>query len=296
VDTYLVECDGLCHAYTGKQVINDLTFRIPKGGIYGLLGKNGAGKTTTINILMGLLQPSSGQCRVLGDPSHQLRPVTRQKIGLLHEGFTQYDFMSIDELERFHRYFYPRWQPQVFRQLVDRLLVPGSRRLSRLSFGQRSQVCLALVMAQLPELLILDDYSMGLDAGYRRLLLDYLQAYVEEHGTTVLLTSHIVQDLERLMDHMLIIDNGSLLYSTPRGRFFEGFQQWRFQRSAQAEQLTNEGVLTRIEHIGHYSLVCSFHDEALVQQLLRQRGIPLEDWQAVPMSFEDAFLNLTGKY
>lgn len=296
MDSYLVECDRLCHAYAGKQVINDLTFQIPKGGIYGLLGKNGAGKTTTINILMGLLEPTGGQCRVLGDPSHRLRPATRQKIGLLHEGFTQYDFMSIAELERFYRHFYPQWQSSIFRQLVAKLQVPDTRKLSRLSFGQRSQVCLGLVMAQLPELLILDDYSMGLDAGYRRLLLDYLAEYAAEHGTTVLLTSHIVQDLERLMDHMLIIQQGSLLYSASRGHFFEFFRQWRFLRSPQSEQLAALEPVIRVEHLGKYSLVCSFQDETQVQHALRQQGIPLNDWQELPMSFEDAFLNLTGKY
>lgn len=292
----LVECKHLHHSYGDRQVINDLSFRIPKGGIYGLLGKNGAGKTTTINILMGLLQPSGGQCRVLGDPSHQLRPGTRQRIGLLHEGFTQYDFMTIAELEKFYSHFYPHWQPQVFQQLVQKLQVPSNRRLSRLSFGQRSQVCLGLVMAQLPELMILDDYSMGLDAGYRRLLLDYLHAYAQEYGTTILLTSHIVQDLERLIDHMLIIQNGSLLYSAARGDFFASFRQWRFQRSAQSDRLEKTDVLTSVEHIGRHSIVTSFQDETQVRRILQAQGIALENWEETPMSFEDAFLSLTGKY
>lgn len=292
----VIECDGLRHSYGGKQVINDLTFRVPKGGIYGLLGKNGAGKTTTINILMGFLEPAGGQCRVLGDPSHQLRPATRRRIGLLHEGFTQYDFMTIAELETFHRHFYPRWQPQVFAEMVGKLKVPVNRRLSRMSFGQRSQVCLGLVMAQLPELMILDDYSMGLDAGYRRLLLDYLHAYAREHGTTVLLTSHIVQDLERLMDHMFVIQNGSLLYSAERGRFFESFRQWGFARSPQSDLLAQSALLTSVEHIGNRSFVCSFHDEAAVRQALRDGGVDLAGWEEVPLGFEDAFLCLTGKY
>ena len=292
----LIECDRLRHSYAGKQVLNGLSFQVRKGGIHGLLGKNGAGKTTTINILMGFLEPSGGSCRVLGDPSHRLRPETRRRIGLLHEGFTQHDFMTIAELEKFYRHFYPRWQPQVFTQLVQKLPVPSSRRLSKLSFGQRSQVCLALVMAQLPELMILDDYSMGLDAGYRRLLLDYLHAYAEEYGTTILLTSHVVQDLERLIDHMFIIQNGSLLYSADRGRFFESLRQWRFRRSPQSDQLEKTDVLTSVEHIGRHSIVCSFRDEDQVRQAMLQKGVMPEEWQEIPLSFEDAFLSLTGKY
>lgn len=294
--TALIECDQLRHGYAGKQVLNGLSFQVRKGGIYGLLGKNGAGKTTTINILMGFLEPSGGQCRVLGDPSHRLRPQTRRRIGVLHEGFTQHDFMTIAELEKFYSHFYPHWQPQVFAQLVEKLPVPSSRRLSKLSFGQRSQVCLALVMAQLPELMILDDYSMGLDAGYRRLLLDYLHAYAQEYGTTILLTSHVVQDLERLIDHMFIIQQGRLLYSAERGRFFESFRQWRFQRSPQSDRLEKNEALTSVEHIGKHCIVCSFHDAAQVRQMLRQNDVALEGWEEVPLSFEDAFLSLTGKY
>lgn len=294
--THLIECRQLTHSYGEKQVIDHLSFQIPKGGIHGLLGKNGAGKTTTINILMGFLEPSGGQCTVLGEPSHRLRPATRQRIGLLHEGFTQYDFMSIAELERFYRHFYPGWRPELFHDLTRRLKVPPTRRISRLSCGQRSQVCLGLIMAQVPELMILDDYSMGLDAGYRRLLLDYLQDYAREYQTTVLLTSHIVQDLERLMDGMLVIQEGRLLYQASRGAFFQGFGQWRFQRCTQSDALEPDAVLHAVEHSSQHTLVCSFQPPEAVRQHLLARGLSLEGWQDVPMNFEDAFLSLTGKY
>lgn len=151
-------------------------------------------------------------------------------------------------------------------------------------------------MAQVPELLILDDYSMGLDAGYRRLFLDYLKAYAADTGTTVLLTSHIVQDLERLIDHMLVLQRGRLLYSAPRGRFFEGFRQWRLQRTEQSSRLAPGGDLACVEHIGQETLLSSFLDEQELLALLRTRGIEPQGWCEVPMGFEDAFLNLTGKY
>ncbi len=295
-DSPLIVCEGLRYAYGGTPVIDDLSFSVPRGGIHGLLGKNGAGKTTTINMLMGFLEPDAGRCTVLGEPSHRLRPDTRRRIGLLHEGFVQYDFMSIAELEAFHRRFHPDWRSDLFHELVSRLEVPASRRLSRMSWGQRSQVCLGLLMAQVPELLILDDYSMGLDAGYRRLFLDYLRAYAADTGTTVLLTSHIVQDLERLIDHMLVLQRGRLLYSAPRGRFFEGFRQWRMQRTRQSSQLAAGDDLTCVEHIGHDTFVTCFLGEQELRALLRARGIEPQGWAEVPMGFEDAFLNLTGKY
>ncbi|ASY40229.1 ATP-binding cassette domain-containing protein [Taylorella equigenitalis] len=294
----VIRCSHLYHRYGKNEVIKNLNFEIQRGGIYGLLGKNGAGKTTTINILMGYIEPCSGVCEVLGDASHNLQPVTRSKIGLLHEGFTQYDFMTIEQIEKFYSKFYQNWKSHIFWDLVFKLKVPSSRKLSKLSFGQKSQVCLGLLMAQSPELMILDDYSMGLDVGYRRLLLDYLKDYVDEHGTTVLLTSHIVQDLERLIDHMLIIQDGQLLYSASRGHFFENLKQWKYELD-----LANgvampfaPNILVSLEQINKHVFVSSFKDEALVKNYLRDQGLELRGWHELPLSFEDAFLCLTGKY
>lgn len=292
----LIDCKNLCFSYAQKEVLKDLSFQVLRGGIYGLLGKNGAGKTTTINMLMGNLVPSSGYCHVFTEPSHRLKPSTRQRIALLHEGFTQYDFMSIAELERFYRGMYPQWRRDLFFELITKLDVPLNRRLSKMSYGQRSQVCLGLLMAQSPELMVLDDYSMGLDAGYRHLFLEYLEAYVREVGTTVLLTSHVVHDLERIMDHMLIIQKGSLLYSSSKEDFFGGLSQWQFCRSIQADQLDALEPLIRVEHIGKNTIVTSFESEEEVRSVLKSKGVPLANWRKLIMDFESSFLSLIGKY
>lgn len=293
----IIRCSQLCHSYGNHEVIKDLSFEIPRGGIYGLLGKNGAGKTTTINILMGYLEPCSGVCEVLGDASHKLHAETRKRIGLLHEGFIQYDFMSIEQLEKFYGHFYSKWRAEIFYELVSKLKVPTNRRLSRLSFGQKSQVCLGLLMAQSPDLMILDDYSMGLDVGYRRLLLDYLKEYVQENGTTVLLTSHIVQDLERLIDHMLIIQDGKLLYSASRGHFFENLKQWSFENDDNSFEIKDPtNILVSVERLHKHTLVSSFNDAEVVKNMLHKQNINTKKWLEIPLNFEDAFLCLTGKY
>ena len=104
----VIACRNLRHSYGSKEVLSGLDFTVAPGRIFGLLGKNGAGKTTTINILMGFLQPASGDCRIFGEPSHDIRPETRTRIGLLHEGHLQYDFMTVRQVERFYSGFYPR--------------------------------------------------------------------------------------------------------------------------------------------------------------------------------------------
>jgi ABC-type multidrug transport system, ATPase component len=292
----VIQCAGLCHSYGEKPVLHGLDFTVEGGGVFGLLGRNGAGKSTTINILMGFLRPQAGECRVLGHPSHALPPEVRRDIGLLHEGFIQYDFMTIDEIERFHAPFYPRWERTVFYDLVDRLDVPRSRRVSRMSCGQRSQVVLGLILAQNPRLMILDDYSMGLDVGYRRLFLDFLQDYVRSRGTAVLLTSHVVQELDRFIDRMIILKRGRVAVSCSKQEFSSGFHHYQVPLTPAAEALAAEGPIVNVERNPRtLSLYSHAPPEEVVEHLLA-RDVAVEEIAEIPMSFEDAFIGLTGRY
>lgn len=292
----VISCRNLRHSYGDKIVLDGLDFDVEPGGIFGLLGKNGAGKTTTINILMGFLRPLSGECRVLGQPSHGIIPEVRRNIGLLHEKFIQYDFMSIRQIEYFYSQFYPKWEKDVFYDLVSRLDVSHDRKISRMSCGQRSQVVLGLIMAQNPKLMILDDYSMGLDVGYRRLFLDFLQEYVRERGTTVLLTSHVVQDLDRLIDHMIIIQHGKVLVKADKDEFMASFRRYRVSSREVLKQFPVGGPVVALEHersatdfFGH----CGPEEMAAY---LSGQGVPAENLVEMPMDFEDAFIGITGKY
>ncbi|NJB66669.1 ABC-2 type transport system ATP-binding protein [Desulfobaculum xiamenense] len=292
----VISCRELRHSYGEKTVLDGLSFSVPSGSIFGLLGKNGAGKTTTINILMGFLRPMSGECRVLGEPSNDIAPLTRRDIGLLHERFIQYDFMSIAEIERFHAAFYPKWERDVFRDLVGRLDVPQDRRISRMSCGQRSQVVLGLIMAQNPRLMLLDDYSMGLDVGYRRLFLDFLQEYVRERGTTVLVTSHVVQDLDRLIDEMVIIQNGKTLVTGRKDDFLRAFHRFTLPRSDATDRLRPEGALANVEHSRRTTTLHAFMPLAETTAHLAALGVETTGMVEQPMDFEDAFIGITGKY
>lgn len=292
----VIQCSGLFHSYGEKPVLHGLDFTVDGGGVFGLLGKNGAGKSTTINILMGFLRPQAGECYVLGHPSHALPAAIRRDIGLLHEGFIQYDFMSIDEIERFHAPFYPRWDRNVFYDLVDRLDVPRSRKITRMSCGQRSQVVLGLIMAQNPRLMILDDYSMGLDVGYRRLFLDYLQDYVKERGTTVLLTSHVVQELDRFIDRMIILQRGRVVASCSKQDFTASFRQYRLPRSEAMAVIQPDDVIVNVERNLQTVSLFSYAPVERVSSHLNSLGLPQDGLEEVAMSFEDSFIGLTGRY
>ena len=207
----VISCEHLTHYYGARKIYEDLNFEVKEGSIVGLLGKNGTGKTTTINILMGYLKPQSGTCRIFGEEVQRISPVTRRRIALLLEGHVQYAYMSIEQIERFYAPFYPKWNRDAYYALMEKLKVAPGQKISRMSNGQRSQVALGLILAQNADLLVLDDFSLGLDPGYRRLFCEYLRDYAKAEGKTVFLTSHIIQDLEKIIDDCIIMDYGNIL-------------------------------------------------------------------------------------
>ncbi|SDZ78152.1 ABC-2 type transport system ATP-binding protein [Desulfuromusa kysingii] len=283
--TPTVEVIDLHHSYGSKQIYAKLDLTIEPGTVFGLLGKNGVGKSTLINILMGYLQPTRGQCMVFGEPSHQLSAPTRQRIALLYEGFTSYDYMTIEQIERFFSPFYPRWEKRLFYELIALMDVQQQQKLNTLSFGQKSQVILGLLFAQDADLLILDDYSMGLDAGYRYLLVDYLKNYIQGTQKTVLITSHIMSDLEKLVKEIAIVDRSTDVYRDSMSNFCQQFRCYEVD----GEQAKIEGIHRR-EKRGEITRLYSFLDQQAIETKINKKTTPVE------VSFEERFLGFVGKY
>jgi len=274
----VVQIRNLCHAYGKKEIYNDLNLTIEAGSVFGILGKNGVGKSTLINLLMGYLLPQKGECLLFGEPTHSLSVHTKQKIALLHEGFVAYDFFTIAQYETFLASFYPRWKKEYFYTLVDLAKLDHFQRLSTLSFGQKSQVVLGAIFAQDAQLLILDDYSMGLDLGYRRLFIDYLKDHLHTTGKTVLMTSHVMGELVGLIDHMLIVRKGGAVYHNTIEAFLDTFHCYAFEENDPLEHVT----IHRIErHAGVRKLFTFDH---------------LPHYRTLPCDFEEKFLGFVGKY
>lgn len=292
----VIEICGLRHAYGGQVVHRGLDLCVPRGRIVGLLGKNGVGKTTLMNILMGFLRPASGTCRVFGEPSHSLSPAAKRRVGLLFEGHLAYDFMTIAQAERFHSRFYPAWNPARFRDLMARLGLPEGHRIRHMSEGQRSQVVLGLLFAQEPDLLLLDDYAMGLDAGYRRLFVDYLTDYARENGRTVFLTSHVIEDMQRLVDDLVLLRKGHDAHKIGLAEFQAGFSCYCLPRRGRAAP-SRDAVLHNVERAaGDRFEIFSFHGEREVAAALTAQGFDPQGLRREPLGLEDAFVGYTGRY
>lgn len=292
-----IHIEGLHHRYGQRVIYDNLSLSVPEGRVYGLLGKNGVGKTTLIKLLMGFLRPVAGRCRVLGEESYALSSEAKRRIGLVFEGHLAYEFMSIAAAERFFSAWHPRWRREIFYDLVDRLQLPPTHLIGDMSEGQRSQVVLGLVMAQDPDLLILDDYTMGLDAGYRRLFLDYLAHYARSRRKTVFVTSHVVQDMERLVDDVVLLRRGGDVFQTSLTQFMTDFRHYRLPPETRPNLPRANGVLHNVEAEADRSLsIFAFRDRARVEAELRAQGVAPAGLAEVPMTLEDAFIGYTGKY
>lgn len=294
----IIECKELTHYYGKRLIYENLSFNVPKGRILGLLGKNGTGKTTTINILSGYLKPRSGECRIFGQNIQEMDPALRRNIGLLIEGHVQYQFMTIGEIEKFYAAFYPgQWRKDAYYELMKKLKVAPGQRISRMSCGQRSQVALGLILAQNPELLVLDDFSLGLDPGYRRLFVDYLKDYARSENKTVFLTSHIIQDMERLIDDCIIMDYGKILFQKPVAELLTNIKRYTclLPDGYELQGLASESfyhpsiIRNRLE-------THSFLSMQEVETKLKEAGIPYRELKCESVNLEDAFIGLTGKY
>jgi ABC-2 type transport system ATP-binding protein len=304
----VIEVEHLTHHY-GKQIIyEDLNFTIPPGKIYGLLGKNGVGKTTLIRILMGFLRPNTGKCKVFGENSHNLSPAARARIGLLFEGHLTYEFMSIEQIENFYAPFYPLWDKDIYYGMVDKLGLAPDHLIKNLSCGQRSQVVLGLIMAQQPDLLLLDDYSIGLDPGYRRLFLDDMKEFLKDKNHTVFLTSHVIQDMDNFVDEVIFLERGGALLTTSLREFKENFSCYRAKKnmpnffkdhnthSTLGDHETKaESLIKNIEEHSDYWDFFSFAPKEQVQRVVNESGFPLDNLEQVHMGLEDAFIGYTGR-
>lgn len=293
----IIECNNLTHYYGKRLIYENLSFTVPKGRILGLLGKNGTGKTTTINILSGYLKPRSGECRIFGQEIQTMAPALRRNIGLLIEGHVQYQFMTITEIEKFYAAFYPgQWKKEAYYELMNKLKVAPGQRISRMSCGQRSQVALGLILAQNPELLVLDDFSLGLDPGYRRLFVDYLRDYARSEGKTVFLTSHIIQDMERLVDDCIIMDYGSILTQRPVAELLAEVRRYGFT-VPEGYEIPDAKEFYHPSVIRNRAELFSFLPPAEVERTLRRLQVPYGEFTSEQVtSLEDAFIGLTGKY
>ena len=213
--TTLVEVNGLSRRYGTTTALDNVSLTADVGRVYGLVGANGAGKTTLIKHLLGLLRPQKGEVRVFGlNPVREPVRVLR-RVGYLSEQRDLPEWMRLDELLRYTQAYHPSWDQKYAEQLLDDFGLDRRKKFSELSQGMRAQAGLVVAVAHRPDLLILDEPSSGLDVVVRQDILDAIVRTVADEGRTVIFSSHLLDEVERMCDHVTVMHEGRAVLQGP---------------------------------------------------------------------------------
>lgn len=222
-----IKTQGMWYRAGPDFELHDVSMSVPTGSVYGFLGPNGAGKTTTIRLLLGLHRADRGNISLLDRDVPKEMPDILQRTAYVPETPHLYPSLTVAEAVRYHGAFYKAWDESWTDELFDRFSLPPNQRISKLSKGESGKLLMLLALAQRPELLVLDEPTEGLDPIVRRDILGTLLDYVSEQGATVLISSHLVHELERICDWVGLMDQGRLIVEMPMQQFKNGIKRLR---------------------------------------------------------------------
>lgn len=250
---YVIETDKLCLRYGKKTALDNLTLRIPRGGIHAFIGANGAGKSSLFRLLLGFEIPSSGSARILGQDSTALTPAVRARIGFVNEEHTLPEWMRVDELIHMQRKQYPGWNQARYDEVIRNFNVQERQKVSELSRGERAGVSLALALGQNPELLVLDEPTLGLDMVAKRTLLESLLYTDAGQDSTIIYCSHQMEEIERIADNLVIIERGRLQHMSEPDELCSRVRMWAAEFPAAVDRPALPGLLElqQIDGISH---------------------------------------------
>lgn len=223
---YVIEAECLVRRFGSKLALDKLSLAVGPGQIHALVGANGAGKSTLFRILLGFLGADSGGARILGRDCRALTPQDRALIGYVNEEHTLPEWMQVGDLTRMRQREYPRWSAHAFDEVIGHYQVLPSQRVRELSRGERAGFNLALALAQSPQLLILDEPTLGLDVVAKRAFLESLMYSNAASQCTVIYCSHQMEEIERIADDLIVLERGRLVSHCAPDEFCARISHW----------------------------------------------------------------------
>ncbi len=293
MDQPVVDVNGLSRSFAHKKALDGVSFRATAGQVYGLVGSNGAGKTTLLKHLLGLLRATEGSVRVFGlDPVRD--PVgVLSRVGYLSEERELPEWMSIDELLRYTQAYHPNWDASYARELLETFALDPAKKIKDLSKGMRAQAGLIAAVAYRPELLILDEPSSGLDAVVRRDILDAIVRAVADDGRTVIFSSHLLDEVERMSDHVTMIQQGRVTLSGALDDVRRDYQRSRVRFTEHFERPPVIDTALAMEGGGRsWSVIHSGSPEQFLKSVRDRGGEVVESRDA---TLEETFLARAGR-
>ena len=230
---------GLTKTYQ-DFVLDRVSFSVPSGSIVGLIGENGAGKSTTINAALGLIQKEAGQVSVLGREG--LDSETREEIGVVFDGSNYPEILSPRRLNAVMKNIYRSWDETAYFRLLKRFSLPPEKRIKQFSKGMKMKLAISVALSHHSKLLILDEATSGLDPVIRDDILDMLLDFVQEEDHSILVSSHITSDLEKIADYIVFIHAGKVVFSKPKDELVEQYGVLKCG-AAQFDALDKAGII-----------------------------------------------------
>jgi ABC-2 type transport system ATP-binding protein len=288
---YVIEIENLVKYYDGRCILDGIDLAIPRGCIYGLLGRNGLGKTTLIRILLGLEPPTRGRTSLLGQDSLDLSAQTRGRIGYVAEGHNLIQNYRVKRLIDICKGLSTHWNDKFFSSILETFRLPMDRKVKEMSAGMRAQLNLALAMAIEPELLILDDPTLGLDTVARRQFLELAIELIQKQNRTILFSSHILSDVERIADRVGVLAGGRLVVDCGLEDLKNRITKLQiiFPQKAPENLFLTEIVNQRVRDREIVLTVANWNERK--QAMLETFGP--ESCTEVPMTLEDIFIECT---
>ena len=222
----VIQIQGLEVSYGRGKVLDGVDLEVPAGSIFGFLGVNGAGKTTTIKTLMGLLRPDDGMCRILGLDVKKETMEIRRRVGYMAEDQRMYGWMTVGQIVDWVSRFYPQWDAAFSGHLLEVLDLPKKTKVKHLSKGQNSRLALLLALGHHPEVVILDDPTLGLDPIARKDFLRYVIGLLQSNKVTVFFSSHLLYEIEPVADCVAILHKGRIIKSAKTHQLRESVRRF----------------------------------------------------------------------
>lgn len=267
-----IEVTGVSKSY-GNYKLTDVTFGVPKGYITGLIGPNGAGKSTIIKMIMGMVKPENGSISIFGNVASPDNGKYREEIGYVSDENIYYDSLSMGRMKQIIAPFYSNWDEDAYTKYMTLFELPARKKIKDCSKGMKMKFSIAMALSHHPSLLIMDEPTAGLDPVFRRELLDLLSEYIMDEEKTVLFSTHLTTDLDRVADYITFLHGGRLVLTDTKDDVLERYLLVKGASNLLDSDLRSELVGVRETAVGFEGLARErnkamelFGDHALYQQ------------------------------
>ena len=249
-----IEIKGLTKRYDGFTLDN-VSFAVPKGSIMGFIGQNGAGKSTTINSLLGIIRPDEGELRIFGKDIRTDELEIKQDISAVFDELPFHETLNAKMLDKMLRYIFKEWNSETFKSYLDRFQLPFKKKFGQFSKGMKMKLQIAAALSHGAKLLIMDEATTGLDPVVRNEILDIFMEYLQNEDHSILMSSHITSDLEKIADSVTFIDKGKILLTGYKDDILTSHGILKCSKSDYASIEKNDFISARLSDVGAELLI-----------------------------------------